>query len=73
MTPEPMADWFPNFMRWVYSCPNSLASPFSGYMAIPFPRPPHLVLQLAFLPRKDKLSLSLQRHEIQSEFVFARP
>ena len=30
MTPEPMADWFPNFMRWVYSCPNTLASPFLG-------------------------------------------
>jgi hypothetical protein len=68
-----MADWFPNFMRWVYSCANSLASPFLGQMATPFPGPPHLVLRLAFQPRKAKLSLSLQPHEIQFEFVFAWP
>src|ERR1035438_652837 len=38
MTPEPMADWFPKIMRWVYSCANSLASPFFRPNGHPFPR-----------------------------------
>ena len=58
-------------MRPVYSNPKNLASIFLCQLAPAFLSLLILVLRLASEPDKDKLSLCLEHHEIQIQFVFA--